>query len=89
MQTVEIEITIDTIKKGKPATLKLEAQIMAFENRMIFGLNAFRRDLNKNQRFKPHVGCLIKYSGQLYKATRIDDTDEPIHQLIYAVPLAA
>ena len=89
MKTVEIEITIDTIKKGKPATLKLEAQIMIFEVRIIFGLNAFRRELNKNQRFKPHVGCLIKYCGQYYKATRIDDTDEPIHQLIYAVPLTA
>lgn len=89
MHPVEIEITLDTTKKGKPATLKLDAQIMTFENRVIFGLNAFRRDLNKNQRFKPHVGCLIKYSGQYYKATRIDDTDEPIHQLIYAIPLAA
>ncbi|MCR5335595.1 MAG: hypothetical protein K6E42_03480 [Synergistes sp.] len=87
MQATRISITTDKIKKGKLDTKEMDAQIIEFEDRRIFGINPFRRDLNKNQHFKVHIGCMIKYDNKTYVATRIDETDEPIHQLIHAVPL--
>ena len=88
MNTTKITITTDKTKKGKLDTKEMDAQVVEFGNRRIFALNPSRRDLNKNQRFRVNVGCLIQCDDKTYMATRIDETDEPIHQLIHAVPLS-
>ena len=89
MQPVLISITTNKIKKGKPDKKSMEAQVINFGKLKIFALNPTRRDLNKNQRFNAHIGCLIDYEGQTYIATRIDETAEPVHQLIHAIPIGA
>ena len=85
--TKTITLTTSELKKGKPDTKDLPAEVIELADQLVVILSDRKQKLDKSKRIHPGVGNVIRVDGMPYLCTHFSEIGNPKYYQFIARPM--